>query len=480
MPRDASPETIETLHRLAGDAGPPDAEALAPYLAEPRGRWHGQAATLLRPATTEAVARIVAFCRAEGVAIVPYAGGTGLVGGQIMEAGPPPVLLSLERMTRIRALDADDAVAVAEAGVVLADLKAAAEAAGRMFPLTMASEGSCRIGGVLATNAGGAQVLRYGNARDLCLGIEAVLPDGSVHHGLRRVRKDNLGYDLRHLLIGAEGTLGIITAASLRLFPLPGERMTAMLAVPSPAAAVDLFHRLAGGLGPGLSAAELIARRGIDFVQGVHPDAADPLPGRPGWRLLVEATGPAGGGLAARAEAVLAEALEAGAATDGVVAQSEAQRAHMWWLRETIPEANRRVGAVSSHDISVPLSRMPRFVEDGVAAVAAIDPGLRINCFGHLGDGNLHYNVFPAEGRSRADYESLRPAIKAAIHDLVHAAGGSVAAEHGVGRLKTADMARYGDPAGLAAMRAIKAALDPAGIMNPGAVIPGDGDAASG
>jgi len=471
MLRTPTPEEIETLHRLAGH-GPVPGDALPPYLAEPRGRWQGQASALLRPADTAAVARIVAFCADARIPVVPYGGGTGLVGGQIVEAGPAPVLLSLERMDRIRALAAPEATVTAEAGVVLAALKANAAEAGLMLPLSMASEGSARLGGVLATNAGGVQVLRYGNARDLCLGVEAVMPDGSVHHGLTGVRKDNLGYDLRHLLIGAEGTLGIITAATMRLVPQPGEVVTAMLAVTSPDGAIALYRDLAGRLGPALSGVELIAGQGPAFIAETHEGAQDPLPGQPPWRVLIEATGPAGGALPARAEAALAAALEAGLAEDGVIAQSESQRAQMWWLREAIPEANRRIGAVSSHDISVPLSAMPRFIEDGIAVIAEIDSGLRINCFGHMGDGNLHYNVFPAPGRVRADYEPLRPAIKNAIHGLVHAAHGSVAAEHGVGRLKVSDLETYGDPAKVAAMRAIKAALDPKGIMNPGAVVP--------
>jgi len=471
---------IETLHRLAEDGGPPAATELAPYLGEPRGRWQGRAATLLRPASTEAVAAVVRHCAARRIGIVPYGGGTGLVGGQTAETGPPPVLLSLERMTRLRMLAPEEGIVTAEAGVVLADLKAAMAAKGRLFPLSMASEGSCRIGGVLATNAGGVQVLRYGNARDLCLGIEAVMADGSILHGLTSVRKDNAGYDLRHLLIGAEGTLGLITAATLRLFPMPGETVTAMLAVPDPQAAIGLFSALGARLGPALSAFELISARGIGFVQAHFPEARDPLghlagEEAPAWRVLVEATGPVGGALGPRLEEGLAAALEGGLASDGVVAQSEAQAREMWWLRETIPEANRRVGSVSNHDISVPMPAMARFIEDGVAAIAAIDPGLRVNCFGHLGDGNLHYNVFPPEGRARADFETLRPAIKRALHDLVHAAGGSVAAEHGVGRLKLDDLKRYGDPAKLAAMRAIKHALDPHGILNPGAVVPPEG-----
>jgi len=460
-------DDLARLHALTGETPAPVPDA---YLAEPRGRHRGRAAALLRPRDTDQVAAIVAQCAARRIAVIPWSGGTGLVGGQTAEAGPPGVLLSLERMTRIRGLSLEDDAMTVEAGAVLADVQAAAAASGRLFPLSMASEGSARIGGALATNAGGVQVLRYGNARDLVLGIEAVLPDGSVHRGLKALRKDNMGYDLRHLLIGAEGTLGVITAAVLRLFPAPGETATAMLAVPSPAVALDLLHRLRARI-EGLSAFELIGAAGPAFVAEHFPDRRDPLDAAPDWRVLIEATAPSGADLGARMEAALAEAMEAGLAGHGVLAQSGAQRAEMWWLREHIPEANRRVGAVSSHDISVPLGRIAGFIAEGVRAIEAIDPGLRINCFGHLGDGNLHYNVFPAPGRSRADHAHQRPAIKTALHDLVDAAGGSVAAEHGIGRLRTGDLLRYGDPAKLAAMRAIKTALDPAGIMNPGAVL---------
>ncbi|HUF57064.1 MAG TPA: FAD-binding oxidoreductase [Thermohalobaculum sp.] len=444
--------------------------AAAPYLSEPRDRYRGQAAAILKPGSTREVAAIVRACADRRLGIVPHAGGTGLVGGQVTEAAPAPVVLSLERMNRVREVLPRDGVVVAEAGVVLADLQACAAGAGRLLPLSLASEGSARLGGLLATNAGGVAVLRYGNARDLCLGVEAVLPDGSVLHGLKPLRKDNTGYDLRHLLIGSEGTLGIITAAVMKLYPAPAERVTAMLTVPSPAAAVDLLDALRTALGDQVTAFELIARQGMDWLARFHPERADPLPGRPAWRVLVEATAPGGTGLDARAEAAFAAAFEAGLATDGALAQSEAQRAAIWWLRETIPEANRRVGALSSHDIAVPVSRIPAFIEAATAAVGAVDADLRVNCFGHVGDGNLHFNVFPPEGRRKADVAGLEPAVMRAVHDRVAACGGTISAEHGIGRAKPAELRRYGDPAKLAAMRAIKAALDPLGIMNPGAI----------
>jgi FAD/FMN-containing dehydrogenase len=470
--RPLNPADGAVLERLAGALGPEGVRPPEPrYLEEPRGRFHGRAAAVLRPASTEGVAAAVAICAEARVGIIPYAGGTGLVGGQISSEGPLPVVLSFERMARIRDLDLVDGVLVAEAGCVLAEVQAAARAVGRLFPLTLASEGSARIGGLLATNAGGINVLRYGNARDLCLGVEAVMADGRVLHGLKRVVKDNMGYDLRHLLIGSEGTLGLITAASLRLFPQPDKRATAWVSVASPTAALELLQELRAALGGTISAFELMHVQGLDFLAEVLPGV--PAPPRLGsdWVVLVESADARGGETGARLDAALGRALETGLAGDALVAQGEAQRAVFWGVRESIPEANRLIGAISSHDIALPPSRLAEFVARAAPAVAALDPELRINCFGHLGDGNLHYNVFPPRGQVRGRYDSVREAVKQAVHDLVHELGGSVGAEHGVGRLKAGDLARYGDPGALAAARAIKAALDPLGILNPGAVL---------
>ena len=440
------------------------------HLEEPRGRWQGQAGVLARPRTTAEVAAVVRACSAARVGIVPVSGGTGLVGGQILPRGPAPVVLSLERMTALRGVWPDENAMVVEAGMVLADAQAHAAQVGRLFPLSLASEGSCRIGGNLGSNAGGTAVLRYGNTRDLCLGLEAVLPDGAVFNGLTRLRKDNAGYDLRHLLIGSEGTLGVITAASLKLFPLPAARVVALLAVHSPRAALDLLA-LCGERAAGLvSGFELISRVGFDFLAETGFDLRAPLDPVPDWLVLLELELPAG----LEPEATMAGIYEAGSAaglvTDGVIAHSEAQAAHLWALRESIPLANRKVGAVSSHDISLPLSEIPGFISEAPGAIAALGR-FRVNCFGHLGDGNLHWNVFPMKGEAKTRHDAAREQVKRVVHDMVHARGGSVAAEHGVGRLKVADLARYGDPGKLAAMRAIKAALDPAGIMNPGAVL---------
>jgi FAD/FMN-containing dehydrogenase len=457
--------------RLAEVLPPPAFRALsAGYLEEPRGRWRGAAGLVVAPATVEEVALTVRACAAARVGIVPYGGGTGLVGGQLLPEGPAPVILSLERMARIRAVHAEEGVLIAEAGAILADVQAAARAAGRLFPLSLASEGSARIGGLLATNAGGTGVLRYGNARDLCLGLEAVLPDGSIWHGLKRLRKDNTGYDLRNLLVGAEGTLGIITAAVLRLHPFPAEVGAAVLAVPDPGAALALLALAQDRTGGGVSAFELMHRTGFDFLSETMPEIRQPFAAPPEWTVLIEVGLPPGVPADGALEGLFEDAAGAGLASDGVIARSEAQRAAFWQVREAIPAANRRIGAVSSHDISVPLGAIAEFIARAPADVARIGT-FRINCFGHVGDGNLHWNVFPAPGRSRADHDADRDAIKRAVHDLVDSLGGSVSAEHGIGRLKVDDLERYGDPAKLAAMRAIKDALDPQGIMNPGAVL---------
>ena len=468
MTRPATPE-FESALRAALPAAA--FRPLAPrYLEEPRGRYRGGDALLVAPGATAEVAQVVRLAASHGVGIVPYGGGTGLVSGQIAPELARPVLLSLERMHRIRSVHPEENVLVAEAGVILAHLQEAARAVNRMFPLSLASEGSAQLGGLLSTNAGGVNVLRYGNTRDLCLGIEAVLPDGTVMNGLKRLRKDNTGYDLRHLLIGAEGTLGVITAASVRLYPRPQAKGAAMLAVASPAAALKLLELAQARLGEGVSAFELMHRMGLDFLRQTMPEVRQPFAEAPEWLVLVSVGLSGGLDPETEFEGLFEEALAAGLVSDGVIAQSEAQRLEFWHLREAIPEANRRIGAVSSHDISVPISAVPEFIERGRAVVAQFGD-MRVNCFGHLGDGNLHYNVFPAAGRRRDDYENQRDALKRAVHDLVHEMEGSVSAEHGIGRLKVGDLERYGDPGMLAAMRAIKGVLDPAGIMNPGAVL---------
>ena len=457
----------ETLRGLLPEAA--FKEDSTPYLTEPRGRWAGQG-LVVAPGSTEEVAAVVKACAAARIGIVPYSGGTGLVGGQLLQDGAAPVVLSLERMTRIRDVYPTENVLVCDAGVILADVQKAAEDVGRLFPLSLASEGSARIGGLLATNAGGVNVLRYGNARAQCLGLEVVRPDGTIWHGLTRLRKDNTGYDLRNLMIGAEGTLGIITGAALKLAPRPAHIGAAMMAVPSPDAALELLGLAGQTIGEGVSAFEIMHRQGFDFLDETGLDVKKPFNEVPDWCVLIDVGLPAGLKPEEALEGLFEAAFDSGLVTDGVIAQNNAQRDAFWHIRESIPEANRRSGSVSSHDISVPLSAIPAFIARGQQALAQVGT-FRINCFGHLGDGNLHYNVFPMPGRSRADYEVERPQVKKVVHDLVHEMDGSVSAEHGIGRLKVGDLETYSDPAKLAMLRAIKDGLDPLGIMNPGAVL---------
>ena len=463
----ATEEFEDKLRALLPEAAfKPDA---AGYFSESRGRWTGHG-LVVAPSTTEEVCRIVKACNDAAIGIVPYGGGTGLVGGQILQDGPKPVVLSLERMAKIRDVFRSEDTMVVEAGAILANIQAEATRIGRLFPLSLASEGSARIGGLLSTNAGGLNVLRYGNARAQCLGLEVVLPDGSVWNGLSRLHKDNTGYDLRNLMIGAEGTLGVITAASLKLSPQPASVGSAMLSVRDPEAALELLALAKEQLAEGISAFELMQRQGFDFLDEVGPEYRAPFEHTPEWTVLIDVGLPNGLQADEALLDVFEGAMEAGLVSDGVIAQSDAQRDAFWFIRENIPEANRRIGSISSHDISVPISAVPEFIQIGPKRLSEIGE-FRINCFGHLGDGNLHYNVFPPIGLSRDDFLAQRDQIKTAVHDLAHEFGGSVSAEHGVGRLKVGDLEKYADPAKLKMMRAIKQALDPKGIMNPGAVL---------
>ncbi|SCY86262.1 FAD-binding oxidoreductase [Paracoccus tibetensis] len=467
MPADLCPADAALAARLPQGVLRDPAPA---YLEEPRGRWLGQAGLIAAPRDTAECAAIIRACAEARVPVVPRGGGTGLVGGQVMSQGPAPLVLSLERMTAIRSIHPDEGVMIAESGVTLHAAREAAARVGRQFPLSLASQGSAQIGGVLATNAGGVNVLRYGNARALCLGIEAVLPSGEVMHDLKRLRKDNTGYDLRDLLIGAEGTLGIITAASLVLAPVPAETGVALLVVDGPEAALTLLSLAQARMAGGVTAFEMIAGQGLRFLAEAFPEMRQPFPAPPDWSVLIEVGLPDGLSAQAALEGLFAAGVEAGLASDGVIAQSGREAAELWALREHIPLANRHVGAIANHDISLPLSEIARFIADAGAMIAA-EGDMRINCFGHLGDGNLHYNFFPAPGRTREDYDQYRKPMTRRIHEMVVARGGSFSAEHGVGRLKAADLAEWGDPARLAAMRAIKAALDPVGIMNPGVIL---------
>lgn len=440
------------------------------YFEEPRGTWSGIPGLVVAPEDVAGVSAVMAAAHEARVPVVPYGGGTGLVGGQIMPEGPAPLLLSLERMTAIRKIDPVENVAVVEAGVILEELHTAAAGVDRLFPLSLAAKGSARIGGNLATNAGGVNVLRYGNARDLCLGLEAVLPDGRIWHGLTRLRKDNTGYDLRNLLIGSEGTLGVITAAALKLFPVPAGQATALAVVPSPRAALDLLMLARAQVGEAVSSFELMSGEGLRFLEEMLPQIRRPFDPAPDWLVLIDLGLPAGLDPQEVLETIFAEAWEAELVSDALVAQNQAQAEAFWEVREQIPEANRLIGSVSSHDISLPLSNVPAYIERASQLVAEMGP-FRINCFGHLGDGNLHYNVFPPKGAPVTEWRQHTKAVKTMLHDLVHDMEGSVSAEHGIGRLKTDDLERYGDPVKLEMMRAVKRALDPRGIMNPGAVL---------
>ena len=428
----------------------------------------GTAEFVALPRSTEDVATIVRLCAEARVAVVPYGGGTGLVGGQLAD-GPPALTVSLQRMDKVRALHANEGSLTIEAGAVLENVHAVAEEAGLMFPLTLGAKGSARLGGLLAANAGGTAVLRYGTMRELTLGIEAVLPDGAVMQ-THRLRKSNMGYDLRHLLIGSEGTLGIITAATLRLFPVPRERAAAFLEIGAPDDALELLALARERLGDGVSGCELVDGQGLEWLAEHLPETRQPFAQPPEWSVLIEA-GLFEGSATEALEEIAGEAIERGIVRDGVVSRSESQREAFWAVRESIPEANRAIGPIASHDVSVPLSEVPRLIREGRRALHEIAPDIRFNTFGHVGDGNVHYNLFPAPGRTRDDYSAVGAALTARLHDMVAELGGAISAEHGIGRFKRDELVRLGDPSAVAAMRAIKSALDPMGIMNPGAVL---------
>ena len=442
----------------------------ANYLEEPRGRYKSNPMPVIKPRTTKQVSEIIYFCNQNNIGVIPYAGGTGLVGGQTIKSDKDTILLSVERMQSIRDILPEENIIIVEAGAILENVRQAANDIDRLFPLALASQGSCRIGGNLATNAGGVQVLRYGNTRDLCLGIEAVLPDGSILNGLKRLRKDNTGYDIRNLLIGSEGTLGIITAACLKLFPKPKETITGLLEISSPEIAIKTLSDLQAKLDSSITAFELIHKQSYNFLSEVCPDVKIPFNKHPEWSILIELSAGVGSNLESRLFEGIEELLIKGLINDALIAQSEKQANEFWNLRENIPEANRRIGSISNHDISLPISLIPKFIDEMPDAMVHLGD-LRINCFGHLGDGNLHYNVFPPHGKNKNDYQHLREEIKTIIHDKINEFGGSVSAEHGIGRLKIDDLEKYGDPIKLMAMRSIKNAIDPKGIMNPGAVL---------
>ena len=437
-----------------------------------RRRYHGRALAVVRPGSTAEVAAVVQACSAHGVGIVPQGGNTGMVGGSVPDASGTQLLLSLSRMNRIRAVDVANLTMTVDAGCVLQTVQEAAAAQGLLYPLSLAAEGSCTLGGNLATNAGGTQVLRYGNARDLCLGLEVVTAAGEVWDGLSGLRKDNTGYDLRDLFIGSEGTLGIITGATLKLYPRPAAVMTALATLPTLDAAVRLLQRAQARLGAGLTGFEVMSEFALGLVRQHFPQLAQPLPPAP-WMVLLEQADTEGE-LHARAlfEGLLESALEAGEISDAAVAESLEQSHAMWHLRESIPLAQAEEGLNVKHDIALPVSRIPAFVSSTDAALCAAFEGVRLINFGHLGDGNLHYNVQAPHGVAPAEFlRANEAAVNAIVYDAVIAHGGSISAEHGIGALKRGELAARKPPVALAMMRAIKAALDPAGLMNPGRVL---------
>jgi FAD/FMN-containing dehydrogenase len=459
----------ETLLRMADVVGPKgvlrDEQDKAPYLREWRGLWTGETPIVLRPQSTDEVSRILAIAHETETVIVPQSGNTGLVGGQIPNNGE--VLLSLDRMTRIINIDGTDFTLTTEAGATLKSIQDAAEAADRLFPLSLASEGTCRIGGNLSTNAGGLNVLAYGNTRDLCLGLEVVLADGRVLNMLKTLRKDNTGYDLKNMFIGAEGTLGIITAATLKLFPRPRRYDTILVAVPTPAAALELLSRAKYASGNRVVAFELIPEIGVQFtVEHMHTRRAVETVAP--WYVLFEMADVAEG----VADSVLETALESGIVLDGVTAQSETQRRELWALRENMSESQKFEGGSIKHDVSVPVSKLPQFIAEATTAVEAFQPGVRICCFGHMGDGNMHFNVSQPIGMDKEAYLARWHDMNRVVHDIVMRLNGSFSAEHGIGVLKRADMQRYKSAVELDVMRSLKHMLDQKNILNPGRVLP--------
>lgn len=455
---------LSDLKAALGDGGwSTDADRIAPKLVEWRGRWRGETPLLLLPKTTAQVADAVRICAESGTAITPQGGNTGLVAGQIPQG---EVLLSLERMNAIRDVETFDDVLVAEAGVTLAAVQAAAREADRFFPLSLAAEGSATIGGLVSTNAGGTAVLRYGTMRNLVLGIEAVLPSGEVFAGLKRLRKDNTGYDLKQLLIGAEGTLGVVTAVSLKLFPVLASRATAMAGLDSAWDAITLLalaKRLSGGQ---VEAFELIARGGVANAVKNIPGIREPLQGEHPWYVLIETASGQAGAAETAMEALLQAAMEQDLAKDAVIAQSEAQAAAFWKLREEQSAAQKAEGVAWKCDIAVPVSQVAAFIDQATAAVERAYPGVRVVSFGHVGDGNIHYDVIQPPGDG-ADHDRQRAEGTQLIHDIADSLGGSISAEHGLGAMKTQEARRYKSPAEVATMRAVRLALDPNRIMNP-------------
>ncbi|MBO9558227.1 MAG: FAD-binding oxidoreductase [Caulobacter sp.] len=465
MTKPVPADVVSRLKAVLGESGwSQDPDRLAPKLNEWRGRWSGQTPLLALPRTVEQVSAVVGICAAEGVAITPQGGNTGLVAGQIPQG---EILLSTEKLTAVRDVDAFDDVMVLEAGVTLAKAHEVALSVNRRFPLSLASEGSCTIGGLASTNAGGTAVLRYGVMRDQILGIEAVLPNGEVWNGLKRLRKDNTGYDLKHLLIGAEGTLGIITAASLKLYPLLASRCVAIAAVATPHDAIALLAKAKDETGGAVEAFELMGRLGVAFALKNIPGLREPLEAVHPWYVLIETASGEPGAAEAAMERLLAGALESGLIQDAAVAQTEAQAHAFWAVRENQSGGQKPEGAAWKHDVSVPVSKVADFIDQATAAVERLSPGVQVVAFGHVGDGNVHYDVLRAEGGSDDAHDARRDEGARIVHDIVASMNGSISAEHGLGAMKSVEALRYKSPVEVEALRAVRAALDPKRIMNP-------------
>ena len=458
-------DVISRLKAVLGETGwSQDPERLAPKLVEWRDRWSGTTPLLALPRTTAEVAAVVGVCAESGTAITPQGGNTGLVGGQIPDG---EILLSLERMRAVRELDVADDVLIAEAGLTLAEAHETAAGIRRRFPLSLASEGSATLGGLVSTNAGGVAVLRYGTMRQLVLGLEAVLPNGDVWNGLKVLRKDNTGYDLKQLLIGAEGTLGVVTAVALKLFPELVSHAVGFAGVKSPADAVTLLARAKEATGGAVESFELIGRLGIELALAHIPGAREPLESHPPWYVLIEIASGEPNAADAGLERLLEAGFESGLVVDAAIAQTETQAKAFWALRENQSAAQKSEGAAWKHDVSAPISRIAEFLETAGAALQARWPGVRVDAFGHVGDGNIHYDVLPAPGGDAATHNARRDAAAHVVHEIVVGLGGSISAEHGLGTMKTAEALAYKSPVEITALRAVRAALDPKRIMNP-------------
>lgn len=460
---------LDELRNIVGEKGwISDSAALEPYLTEWRDTYRGKTALMVMPSSTEEVAEVVRACAAANVAIVPQGGNTGLCGGAIPDTSGEQVLLALSRMNRIRSVSPADFSMVVEAGCVLADAQAAAADVERLFPLSLAAEGSCQVGGNLSTNAGGTNVVRYGMIREQVLGLEVVLPKGEIWNGLRTLRKDNAGYDIKHLFIGAEGTLGIITAASMRLFPRPENLQTALIAVESAQSAVDLFAYLRGRLSDQIQAFELIPDRAMRYVLKHIPETRCPFDEPSPWYVLLESSGGPGGSCV---ENELVSVFESGLAKDIVLAKNSAEQEQMWRIRHSISEAQKKEGPSLKHDVSVPVGDIAKFMVEAEHAVLQSFPDTQVIAFGHVGDGNVHFNVSSPKDSDASEFLDNRDAVAAIVYEIVERFGGSISAEHGIGSLKRQALLNHRSDTEISVMRAVKSALDPTNLMNPGKVL---------